>query len=177
MQNSQGGASGHPCGGLKPRANELCEPRHAGRYFWAPVFSLQSKGKCAGCGPPCGGGGPVTQHHGLQLPGICFCGAKVMPSWDSHPGVRARGSAKACFLLTWVNPVGLLVVQGSSLSWERLLPTLCAIASSLLLSWMLIPKGDLRTGHGTTGWFQIGKGAHQGVYCHPAYLTSMQRTS
>ena len=30
----------------------------------------------------------------------------------------------------------------------------------------------VRTGHGTTDWFQIGKG----VYYHPAYLTYMQST-
>ena len=35
----------------------------------------------------------------------------------------------------------------------------------------------VRTGHGTTDWFQIGKGVRQAVYCHPAYLTSMQSTS
>ena len=44
----------------------------------------------------------------------------------------------------------------------------------------------VRTGHGTIDWFQIGKGVRQGcilspyvkaVYCHPAYLTSMQSTS
>ena len=34
-----------------------------------------------------------------------------------------------------------------------------------------------RTGHGITDWFQIGKGVHQAVYCHPAYLTCMQSTS
>ena len=34
-------------------------------------------------------------------------------------------------------------------------------------------EATVRTGHGTTDWFQIGKG----VYCHPAYLTSMQSTS
>ena len=33
------------------------------------------------------------------------------------------------------------------------------------------------TGHGTTDWFQIGKGVRQGMYCHPAYLTYMQSTS
>ena len=33
------------------------------------------------------------------------------------------------------------------------------------------------TGHGTTDWFQIGKGVHEGIFCHPAYLTSMQSTS
>ena len=31
--------------------------------------------------------------------------------------------------------------------------------------------------HGTTGWFQIGKGVVKAVYCDPAYLTSMQSTS
>ena len=33
------------------------------------------------------------------------------------------------------------------------------------------------TGHETTDWIQIGKGVHQGLYCHPAYLTYMQSTS
>ena len=38
-------------------------------------------------------------------------------------------------------------------------------------------EATVRTGHGTTDWFQIGKGLHQPVYCHSAYLTSMQSTS
>ena len=38
-------------------------------------------------------------------------------------------------------------------------------------------EATVRTGHGTTDWFQIGKGVRQSVYCHPAYLTSMQSTS
>ena len=39
-------------------------------------------------------------------------------------------------------------------------------------------EATVRTGHGTTDWFQIGKGVCEGsVYCHPAYLTSMQSTS
>ena len=33
-------------------------------------------------------------------------------------------------------------------------------------------EATVRTGHGTTDWFQIGKA----VYCHPAYLTYMQNT-
>ena len=39
--------------------------------------------------------------------------------------------------------------------------------------------GTVRTGHGTTDWFQIGKGVLyiKTVYCHPAYLTYMQSTS
>ena len=35
----------------------------------------------------------------------------------------------------------------------------------------------VRTGHGATDWFQIGKGVRQAVYCHPAYLTYMRSTS
>ena len=38
-------------------------------------------------------------------------------------------------------------------------------------------EATVRTGHGTTDWFQIGKEYVKGVYCHPAYLTSMQSTS
>ena len=38
-------------------------------------------------------------------------------------------------------------------------------------------EATVRTGHGTTDWFQIGKGVRQAVYCHPAYLTSVQSTS
>ena len=38
-------------------------------------------------------------------------------------------------------------------------------------------EATVRTRHGTTDWFQIGKGVHQAVYDHPAYLTYMQSTS
>ena len=35
----------------------------------------------------------------------------------------------------------------------------------------------VRTGYGTTDWFQIEKEYVKAVYCHPAYLTYMQSTS
>ena len=38
-------------------------------------------------------------------------------------------------------------------------------------------EATVRTGNGTTDWFQIGKGVHQAVYCHWAYLTYMQSKS
>ena len=38
-------------------------------------------------------------------------------------------------------------------------------------------EATVRTGHGTTDWFQIGKWIRQAVYCHPAYLNYMQSTS
>ena len=31
-------------------------------------------------------------------------------------------------------------------------------------------EATLRTGHGTTDWFQIGKEYIKAIYCHPAYL-------
>ena len=37
-------------------------------------------------------------------------------------------------------------------------------------------EATVRTGHGTTDWFQTGKGV-KAVYCHPPYLTYMQSTS
>ena len=38
-------------------------------------------------------------------------------------------------------------------------------------------EATVRTGHGTTDWFQISKGILQAVYCPPAYSTCMQSTS
>ena len=38
-------------------------------------------------------------------------------------------------------------------------------------------KTTVRTGHGTTDWFEIGKEVQQGLCCHTAYLISMQSTS
>ena len=36
-------------------------------------------------------------------------------------------------------------------------------------------EASVRTGHGTTDWFQAGKGVHQGCILYPAYLTYIQR--
>ena len=38
-------------------------------------------------------------------------------------------------------------------------------------------EATVRTGHGTTDWFQIGKGGRQGCILSHAYLTYMQSTS
>ena len=37
-------------------------------------------------------------------------------------------------------------------------------------------EATVRTEHGTTDWFQIGKGVCQAAYCHLAYLAYMQST-
>ena len=38
-------------------------------------------------------------------------------------------------------------------------------------------EATVRTGHGTTDWFKIGKEYIKAVHCYPAYLTYMQSTS
>ena len=38
-------------------------------------------------------------------------------------------------------------------------------------------EATVRTGHGTTDWFQIGKGVWQGCILSPCYSTYMQSTS
>ena len=35
-------------------------------------------------------------------------------------------------------------------------------------------RSDIRTGHRTIDWFQMGKGFVKVVYCHPVYLTYKQ---
>ena len=37
-------------------------------------------------------------------------------------------------------------------------------------------EATVRTGHGKTDWFQIGKEVYQAIYCHPAYLTCIQKS-
>ena len=37
-------------------------------------------------------------------------------------------------------------------------------------------EATIRTGHGTTDWFQFRKEYVKAAYCHPAYLTYMQST-
>ena len=38
-------------------------------------------------------------------------------------------------------------------------------------------EATVRTGHGTTDWFQIGRDYVKAVYCHPDYLTYIQSIS
>ena len=49
--------------------------------------------------------------------------------------------------------------------------------TSLLRNLYAGQEATVRTGHGTSDWFQIGKEYVEAVYCHPAYLTYMQSTS
>ena len=47
----------------------------------------------------------------------------------------------------------------------------------LLRNLYVCQEATVRSGPGTTDWFQIGKEYIKAVYCHPACLTSKQSTS
>ena len=47
----------------------------------------------------------------------------------------------------------------------------------LLRNLYVSQEATVRTGHGTTDWFQIGKGVRQGCILSPCLLTYMQSTS
>ena len=47
----------------------------------------------------------------------------------------------------------------------------------LLRNLYLGQEATVRTRHGTLDWFKLGKEYVKTVYCHPAYLTYMQRIS
>ena len=49
--------------------------------------------------------------------------------------------------------------------------------TSLLRNVYADQEATVRTGHGTTDWFQIEKEYVKAVYCHRVYLTYMQSTS
>ena len=49
--------------------------------------------------------------------------------------------------------------------------------TSLLRNLYAGQEATVRTGHGTTNWFQTEKEYVKAAYCHPAYLTYMQSTS
>ena len=51
------------------------------------------------------------------------------------------------------------------------------VLSSCLFNLYVGTEATARTGRETADWFQIGKEYIKAVYCHPAYLTSVQSPS
>ena len=61
--------------------------------------------------------------------------------------------------------------------WKTLKETGMPDLTCLLRNLYAGQKATARTGHGTTGWFQIGKGVRQSCILSPCLLTPMQSTS
>jgi len=71
---------------------------------------------------------------------------------------------------------------GSVISWEILWKILQEMGILDHLTYLLRnlyagQEATVRTGHGKTDWFQIGKGVCQGCILSLCYLTYMQSTS
>ena len=84
-------------------------------------------------------------------------------------------SGKEYVKVVYYHPAYLTYMQNTSckmLGWMK-----HKLESRLLRDLYVGQEATVRTGHGTTDWFQIRKGVVKAVYCHPAYLTYMQSTS
>ena len=77
-------------------------------------------------------------------------------------------------LLTMPEPLTVWITTNWKILQEMGIPD---YLTCLLRNLYTCQQAAVRTGHGTTDWFQVGKGVRQAVYFHPAYLTCMQSTS
>ena len=99
---------------------------------------------------------------------------EIKLSTSTGPSKKQESSRKTSIsaLLTMPKPLTVWITRNWKILKEIGIPD--------HLTWLLRnlyagQEATVKTGHGTTDWFQIGKG--KSVYCHPAYLTSMQSTS
>ena len=77
-------------------------------------------------------------------------------------------------LLTMTKPLTVWITINWKILKEMGIPD---HLSCLLRNLYAGQEATVRTGHGTTDWFQIRKGVRQGCILSPCYLTSMQSTS
>ena len=89
---------------------------------------------------------------------------------------KAREFRRKTYLLYWL--CQSLLLGGSNKLWKILQEMgIPDHLTSLLRNPYAGQEARVRTGHGTTDWFQIAKGVHLAVYCHAVYLTYMWSTS
>ena len=69
-------------------------------------------------------------------------------------------------LLTTSKPLTMWITTNWKILKEMGIPD---HLTCLLINLYAGQEAVVRTGHGTTDWFQIGKGICKAVYCHPAY--------
>ena len=93
---------------------------------------------------------------------------------DHHKSKRLPEKTPTSVSLTMPKPMTVWIPKNWKILQEMGIPD---HLTCLLRNLYADQEATIRTGHGTTNWFQIGKGVIQTVYCHPAYLTYMQSTS
>ena len=89
---------------------------------------------------------------------------------------KQEGSRKTSIsaLLTMPKPLTVWITINWKIMKEMRIPEhlIC-----LLRNLYAGQEATVRTGHGTTDWFQIGKGVRQGCMLSPCFLNYMQSTS
>ena len=87
---------------------------------------------------------------------------------------KQENSRKTSALLTTPKPLTVWITTNWKILQQMGIPDRL---TSFLKNLYAGQEATVRTGHGRTDWFQIGKGVGQAIYCHPAYLTYMQGKS
>ena len=89
---------------------------------------------------------------------------------------KQESSRKTSFsaLLSMPKPLTVWIIKNCKILQEMRIPD---HLTCLLRNLYAGQEAAVRTGHGTTDWFQIGNVYVKAVYCYPAYLTYMQSTS
>ena len=96
---------------------------------------------------------------------------KLLTSTGSLKKQESSRKTSISALLTMPKPLTVWITTNYSKFFKMEIPD---PLTCLLRNLYAGQEATVRTGHGTTDWFQIGKGIRQG---HPAYLTYMQSTS
>ena len=105
-----------------------------------------------------------------QIANIHWIIEKARELWKD----KSYGKTSTSALLTMPKPFTVWITINWKILKEMGIPD---DLTCLLRNMHTGQEATVRTGHGTTDWFQIGKGLCQGFYCHPACLTYMQGIS
>ena len=99
---------------------------------------------------------------------------KLQTSIESSKKQESSRKTSTSALLTMPKPLTVWITIKCGKFFKR-----WEYQTTLPVSWEICMqvKKQVRTGHGTTDWFQIGKEIRQGCILPPAYLTYMQITS
>ena len=115
---------------------------------------------------------PITESQFLGLK-QCYSQGSFFDDTLDH-GKSKRVPEKHRFLLYWLCQSLRLCGSWITINWKILQEMgIPDHLTCLLRNLYGGQEATVRTGHGTTDWFQIGKEYIKAVYCHPAYLTSM----
>ena len=99
---------------------------------------------------------------------------KLPTSAGSSKNLESSRKTSISALLTMPKPLTVWITINWKILKEMGIPE---HLTCLLRNLYAVQEATVRTGNGTTDWYQIGKEYVKAVYSHSAYLTFMQSTS